>query len=193
MKIILASQSPRRQELLKLIVKEFEIIVSHADEKIIEGLTMEEQSVNISYQKAKDVFDRTVGDRVVIGSDTIVVKNKKIYGKPRNKVNAKKIIEELLAGDRTHEVITGLSVLVEQNGKFEEFNTYDKVKVFFKEMSDEEIQNWIDTGKAMDKAGAYAMQEEFCPFVEKIHGNYTTVVGLPVHKVYEILKKYKKY
>lgn len=114
MKIILASQSPRRRDLLKLIVPEFETIVSNTDEKFIEGLTNEEQSIQISYQKAKNVFDRTTGDRIVIGSDTMVVKNGKIYGKPRNKVNAKEMIKELLEGDRTHDIITGLSILIEE-------------------------------------------------------------------------------
>lgn len=192
MKIILASQSPRRRDLLKLIVPEFETIVSNTDEKFIEDLTNEEQSIQISYQKAKNVFDRTTGDRIVIGSDTMVVKNGKIYGKPRNKVNAKEMIKELLEGDRTHDIITGLSILIEENGAYKEYNTFDKVKVHFKSISDEEIEKWINTGKAMDKAGAYGMQDEFGAFVEKINGNYTTAIGFPIHKVYDIIKDYIK-
>ena len=192
MKIILASQSPRRKDLLKLIVPEFETIVSNSDEKIIKGLSNEEQSIQLSYQKAKDVFNRTTGDRIVIGSDTMVVKDGKIYGKPHNKIHAKEMIKELLAGDRTHNIITGLSILIEENGTYKEYNTFDKVKVYFKSISDKEIEKWIDTGKAMDKSGAYGMQDEFCVFTEKIDGNYTTAIGLPTHKVYDIIKDYIK-
>ena len=71
-----------------------------------------------------------------------------------------------------------------------EYKTLDKAKVFLKDISDEEIDKWIKTGKAMDKAGAYGIQNEFCVFVEKIEGNYTSIVGMPIHKVYDIIKKY---
>ena len=95
MRIILASQSPRRKELMEAITKDFEIIVSNADEKLEEGLTIEEQAKNVSYQKAKAVFDRTEGNRVIIGSDTMVVKNNKIYGKPKTKEEAKEAADKL--------------------------------------------------------------------------------------------------
>lgn len=190
MKIILASASPRRKELLKLIISEFETIVSGAEENIYENLNVEEQVTRLSYLKAKEVFDKTDGDRIVIGSDTIVVKNSKIYGKPENKEHAKQMIKELLEGDKTHYVITGLSVLIEKDGKYKQYNTFDKVQVYFKEITDTEIEKWIDSGNAMDKAGAYGIQSEFGVFVEKIDGNYFTVVGLPIHKLYDILKEY---
>lgn len=190
MKIILASQSPRRKELLKLIVSEFEIITSDIEENLKEGLTPREQATRLAYIKAKDVFIRTKGDRIVIGSDTIVVKEEKICGKPRNREHAKEMINELLEGDRTHKIITGLSILIQKGNEYKEFNTFDEVKVYLKEISDKEIERWIDTGNAMDKAGAYGIQNEFCVFVEKIEGNYHTVVGLPTHKVYDIIKGY---
>lgn len=190
MKIILASGSPRRKELLKLIVPEFEILVSNADEKLEEGLIPQEQATRLAYLKAKDVYEKTEGDRIIIGSDTIVTKNGKIFGKPKDKNQAKEMIKELLEGNYVHSVITGLCIIVENNGKYEEFKTFDEVKVFFKDISDSEMDKWINTGKAMDKAGAYAIQEEFSVFVEKIEGNYSTVVGLPTHKVYEIIKNY---
>ena len=187
-KIILASGSPRRKELLKLIVPKFEVQVSNIDEKLQKGLSCEEQVSNLAYLKAKNIYDRTKGDRIIIGSDTIVVKNNKIYGKPNNKKHAKEILKELIQGDRTHRIITGLSILVQKDEKYQEYNTFDEVKVYLKNMSDEEIDNWINTGHAMDKAGAYAIQDEFCVFVEKIDGNYTTAVGFPTHKVYDIIK-----
>ena len=192
MKIILASQSPRRKELLSMIVPRFEISVSKVEEKIEKGLSMKEQATNLAYIKAKDIFDKTTGDRIVIGSDTIVTKNDKIYGKPKDRNHAKQMIKGLLSGDKTHIIYTGLCILVEENGKYKQYKTCDEVKVFLKDISDKEIEKWINTGKAMDKAGAYGIQDEFCVFVEKIEGNYTSVVGLPTHKVYDILKEYIK-
>ena len=100
------------------------------------------------------------------------------------------MLKELLEGDRVHSVITGVSIIIEKDGICEEFKTFDEVKVFLKETTDEEIEKWINSGKAMDKAGAYGMQNEFCVHVEKIEGNYTSVVGLPTHKVYDIIKNY---
>ena len=100
------------------------------------------------------------------------------------------MMNELLEGNKAHSVITGLCIMIEKDGKYEEFKTFDEVKVFFKDISDSELDKWINTGKSMDKAGAYAIQEEFSVFVEKIEGNYSTVVGLPTHKVYDIIKDY---
>lgn len=190
MRIILASASPRRKELLGLIVSNFDIYVSNVDEKMEESLSLEENVTKLANIKAKSVFDKTSGDRIVIGADTIVTKDGKIYGKPKDKDDAKDMIKELISGDGTHRVITGLSVIVEKDGDMFEHNTYDETKIFLKNMTDEEIDRWIDSGKAMDKAGAYGIQDEFCVYVDKIEGNYTTVVGLPTAKLYDILKKY---
>lgn len=190
MKIILASQSPRRREILKKIVPDFEIIVSDADEHLTPGLTKKELAIDVSYQKAKDVFDKTSGDRIIIGSDTMVIKNDKIYGKPKSEANAKELIKELLSGDGTHEVYNGISILVEKSGVVQRFDSFDSAKVYFNDITDEEIDKWIATGKAMDKAGAYAMQEEFGVFVDKIDGNYSAVVGLSMPKVYDIIKQF---
>ena len=190
MKIILASQSPRRKELLALIVPKFEIIVSDEEETFNNTLSLEEQVTEIAYIKAKNVYDKTKGDRIIIGSDTIVTKNGKIYGKPKDRNHAKEMIKELITGDKVHKIITGLSVLIQENGILKEYKTYDTVNVYLKNMTDEEIEKWIDTGNAMDKAGAYGIQNEFCVHVEKIEGNYTSVLGLPIHKVYDIIKEY---
>lgn len=187
MKIILASKSPRRKELLDLLNLEYEIKVSNADEKLEPNLSIQEQSKRLSYIKAKTVFDQTSGDRIVIGSDTMVIKNNKIYGKPKDQEDAFHMLEQLK--NTKHNVITGLAILVEKNGKYEEYITYDMAEVYFKDMTKEEIEKWLKTGKAMDKAGAYAVQGEFMVFIEKINGNYSTVMGLPIHKVYDILKR----
>ena len=190
MKIILASGSPRRKELMKLVVDDFEIMVSGVDETLEEGLTPEEQAARLAYIKAKDIFDKTSGDRIVIGSDTMVFKDNKLYGKPKDRNNAFDMIRELTSGTRMHEVITGLCVLVNKDGEYKEYRTYDKAKIYFKEVSDEEINRWLDTGNAMDKAGSYGVNTEFGVHVEKIDGNYTTVIGFPIHKLYDLIKEY---
>lgn len=192
MKIILASSSPRRKELLKKIVPKFQIIESKEQEKIEEGLKPEEQAVNLAYKKAKNIYEKTQGNRIIISGDTIVTKNQKIYGKPKNKEHAKQIINELLEGDKNHIIVTGLCIIIQKDNKYYEHKQYDKTKIFFKDITNEEIEKWINTGKAMDKAGAYSLQDEFCIFVDKIEGNYTTAIGLPTHKVYDIIKEYIK-
>lgn len=188
MKIILASGSPRRKELLKAITKDFEVIVSNSDEAFQEGLTIEEQSKRIAYLKAKTVFDQIQGDRIVIGADTMVLKDGTIYGKPKDKQEAYQMLSNLQSA--MNEVITGVSVLIEKDGIQKEYSDYDIGKVYISSMNDREIQDWIDSGKAMDKAGAYAIQEEFAKYIEKIEGSYATVVGLPIHKVYQVIKQY---
>lgn len=186
MKIILASKSPRRKELLDLIQVKYEVMVSEIEEKLEPQLNIEEQVKNLSYQKAKAVFDKTTGDRVVIGSDTMVIKNNKLYGKPKDEEEAITMIKELKNG--VHQVITGLAILIQKDGQDKQELLYDVTEVYMKEMSEEEIINWVKSGNALDKAGAYAIQGEFAKYIEKINGNYTTVVGLPIHKVYEVLK-----
>ena len=189
MKIILASKSPRRKELMDMLNLKYEVIVSDAEEILEEGLKIEEQAKRLSYIKAKTVFDETIGDRIVIGSDTMVIKDGKIYGKPKNEEDAFRILKEL---NGSKQVITGLAILVERSGKYQEYLDYDITEVYFKNMTDEEIKNWIATGETIDKAGAYAVQGKFSVFIEKINGNYWSVMGLPIHKVYDILKVVNK-
>lgn len=192
MKIILASSSPRRKELLKLIVPKFDVLVSGIDENLKEGLTIQDQVMRLSYMKAKDIYNKTSENRIIIAADTIVTKNGKIYGKPRDIINAKKMIHELLEGNKVHSIFTGLAIIINKNGEYKEYKTFDEVKVFLKDMTEEEIEKWLNTGNAMDKAGSYGIQNEFCVFVDKIEGNYTTAIGLPTHKVYDIIKQYIK-
>lgn len=188
MRIILASQSPRRKELLDLMGLEYEIIVSNANESFEEGLTIEEQSKRLGYIKAKTVFEQTSGDRIVIGSDTIVLKDRKTYEKPKDNKDAKRMLRELK--NSKVQAITSLAVLVQDGENYKEYIDYDIVDIYIKDMSDKEIENWIRTGKPLDKAGAFAVQTSFCVYIDKIVGNYTTAVGLPTHKLYEIIKEY---
>ena len=190
MKVILASKSPRRKELMDLLGIDYEIIVSEADETLEKGLILEEQSKKLGYIKVKAVFDKTSGDRIVIGSDTMVIKDGKLFGKPKDKQDAINMLNTL-KNDK-HQVITSLAILVEKNGKYEENIDCDIANVFVSDIDDEEIEKWLETGKAYDKAGAYAIQEEFSKHIEKIDGNYSSIVGLPINKVYKILKKYIK-
>lgn len=188
MRIILASGSPRRKELLDLINVNYEVIPSNVNETLQNGLPLEEQSKRLSYIKAKSVFDQIEGDKIVIGADTLVVKNEKIYGKPKDLKEAKQTLLEL--NNDVHQVITSLTVLVEKEKKIEENTVIDITKVYFTNISEQEIEEYINTKEVLDKAGSYAIQSSFCKFIERIEGNYTTVLGLPIHTLYEILKKY---
>lgn len=187
MKYILASKSPRRKELMDLMGLKYEIIVSNADETFENGLSIEEQSKRLGYIKAKAVFEKTIGDRIVIGSDTMVLKEGKVYEKPKDKKDAIRMLNELK--NSKHTVITSLAILAEKNGKYTEYVDYDKADVYVKDISAEEILNWIEIGNPYDKAGAYAVQSQFGVYIEKIEGNYFTVVGLPIHKLYDVIKK----
>lgn len=189
MRVILASKSPRRKEILSMITKEFDVIVSSEEEIIDEKLDIYEQAKSLAYIKAKSVFDKTSEDRIVIGSDTMVVDlGGKIYGKPKDREDAINMLKTLK--NTKHNVITSLAILVEKDGEYFEHIDYDLAEVYFEDMTDEEITKWIDTGEAYDKAGAYAVQGEFTKHIEKINGNFWTVMGLPVHKVYRLLKEY---
>lgn len=189
MRIILASKSPRRKEILGMIVDKFDIMVCKEDEILDNTLSIKEQSIKLAYDKAKNIFNRTNGDRIVIGSDTIVVdENDKIYGKPKDREDAIKILNSIKG--KEHRVFTSIAVLVSKNGKIYEDTDCDIARVYIDNMTDEEVAKWVDTGEAYDKAGAYAVQGRFAKHIEKIDGNFWTVMGLPINKVYNILKKY---
>ena len=188
MKIILASQSPRRRELMNLLKIKYEVIPSEVDEALEGGLAIVEQSKRLAYIKAKEVFNNTSGDRIVISADTIVVKDGKIYGKPKDEQNAVQMLNELK--NASHQVITSLCIMIQDSGQFKQYLDYDLAEVYFKDITQEEIEKWVDSGKSLDKAGGYAIQSEFCVHIGKIEGNYTTIVGLPMHKLYDVIKQY---
>ena len=172
-----------------MIVDKFDIMVCKEDEILDNTLSIKEQSIKLAYDKAKNIFNRTNGDRIVIGSDTIVVdENDKIYGKPQDREDAIKILNSIKG--KEHRVFTSIAVLVSKNGKIYEDTDCDIARVYIDNMTDEEVTKWVDTGEAYDKAGAYAVQGKFAKHIEKIDGNFWTVMGLPINKVYNILKKY---
>ena len=188
MKVILASKSPRRKDLMNLLNIDYEIIVSDADETLEEGLSMEEQSKKLAFAKAKAVFDKTTKDRIIIGADTLVYKGSEKFGKPGNSEKAVQMLTKLK--NSVHQVCTGIAILVQNGDSYYEFLDSSVSSVHIKNMSDLEIEEWIATGKALDKAGGYAIQEEFAKFIDKMDGNYCSIVGLPIDKVYEIIKPF---
>ena len=180
---ILASQSPRRRELLARFGREFEVIPSGAEEKI-NTADAKKAVEELSRQKAFWVSERVGEGDVVIGSDTVVVLDGNILGKPRDEQDAVRMLKELQG--RTHEVLTGVTVVV-KGGLCVTFHEETRVHVAC--MSEEEIRNYVATGEPMDKAGAYGIQGAFGPFISGITGDYYNVVGLPLHHLYQVLKK----
>ncbi len=182
-KIILASASPRRIELLKKWGLKFSICPANIDEQI---KFKKPSSIvkHLSYQKARFVKEKNPKS-IVIGSDTIVVLNGEILGKPKDKKDSEKIIREL--NGSLHRVYTGVSILSDNK----EIVFYDVAKVKMQKLSEEELKKLF--GKHMDKAGSYAVQDKNDCFVKKIYGDYYTVVGLPYIKLREKLKLFKIY
>lgn len=187
MKVILASQSPRRAALLDLIKIDFEVMPSSYEEKITNSADIESMAKELAYGKALKVFDNTQGDRTIIAADTMVVKNERIFGKPKDRNDAIRMLKEL--EDDIHSVYTSLVILIEDRGEYKEYKEVVKTDITVNHISDEEILEYIDEEEPYDKAGAYAIQSSFCKYIDQIEGNYMSVIGLPVDKVYSILKE----
>lgn len=181
-KIILASSSPRRKELLATAGIEFEIHVRDVDESIPEGTAPADAAVMTATKKANAVAG-DFADCIVIGADTIVVCDKKILGKPKDSDDAVRMLH-MLSG-REHEVITGVCLI-----KGEEIRSFAKIsKVRFYDLTDEEINAYVATNEPNDKAGAYGIQGLGCTLVESIEGDYFNIVGLPVAAVAREINK----
>ena len=190
MRLILASGSERRRQLMDMCGYDYEIIVSSADENI-EQCEPRKYVETLALKKAGDVFERVKAENeaagknektAVIGSDTVVVLDGKIIGKPKDKKDAARIISTI--SGRTHKVYTGLAVITDDNVQLDCSITGVKVK----KMTDEEITKYVDTGESLDKAGAYGLQGPFGMFVESIEGNYFTIIGMPLPMLYAMLK-----
>lgn len=180
MKIILASASPRRKELLKQIVKEFEIIPAVGGENADLSLPPENIVCALAEAKCGEVFEK-FPDSLVIGCDTIVYFDGKVLGKPGTEAEAEETLKEL--SGKTHSVYTGVCVRT----ALKNVTAYDKTVVTFNDLSDEFIKNYVDGGSPMDKAGCYGIQDE--GVVKSYDGSYTNVVGLPVELVEKVLKE----
>lgn len=207
MKLVLASGSQRRRELLTMCGYDYEIIVSNADETIDEN-DPESFVRALSFRKAKDVFDRLFAagrrDFAVIGSDTVVALQKEggtkpvIIGKPKDAEDAVRILS-MLSG-KTHRVFTGVSVIADipdENAAAQcsiqektEIQTECSItEVTFETLSPDEITDYVNSGDPLDKAGSYGIQGPFGMFVREIRGNYFTVIGMPIPVLYKMLKK----
>lgn len=187
-KIILASGSPRRKELLLQIGIVPEIIVSHVEEKITSDIPAE-VVVSLAEQKAVDVAKEMPEGTVILGSDTVVAVDGKILGKPKSHEEAYEMIRRL-AG-RSHQVYTGVCLV--KKGPEGEADTvvsfYDETDVNVSPMTEKEIREYADSEEPMDKAGSYAVQGFFARYIDGLKGSYANVMGLPVHLVYQELKK----
>lgn len=187
MQIILASASKRRQDLLKMINLDYKVIVSDEEEVIDKSLTVLENCQNISYQKALNVLKKVKEDSIIISCDTVVCKDNELIGKPKDKLDATLMLKKL--SGTSHIVYSCLTVLKVKNQKIiEEYKEVGEGLVYVDSLSDEEIEDWINKGNPYNKAGGYAIQEEFGKYVTKIEGDFYSIVGLPLNKLYQILK-----
>jgi len=184
-RIILASRSPRRQELLKELGLNFEVVVRDWSEKYPGHLKGEEIALYVATQKAAIFRSEIKENEIVITADTIVWCDNKVLGKPKDKVDARRILGEL--SGNTHEVISGVCLLSSTKHK----SFFSSTKVTFAELSDDEIEYYICNFSPYDKAGAYGIQEWIgiaaCSHIE---GSYFNVMGLPVEQVYHELQKF---
>lgn len=186
-KFILASASPRRKELLSIYVKDFKIMPADIDETVPDNIALEDAPLYIAKEKAAAVFNKLNEDEIIITADTIVLLDNKIYGKPKDKLDAYNMIKTL--SGRTHQVITGVCCYSKDKQINIEFS--DVTNVSFTDISDEIIEKYLENAEYIDKAGAYAVQGLASMFVEKIEGSYDNVVGLPMGRLARNLIKYK--
>lgn len=207
MQIILASASPRRKELMQQIGAEFQVHPSDAEEVITKS-EPQEVVVELARQKAEavkniyetDMFAKSGEQKsaghdfgkgkllfLVIGADTVVAAGGKILGKPKDRADAKRMLD-LLAG-HTHQVYTGVSVWIRSFEGWQERYFYEKTDVTMYPMSEEEKEDYLNTPEPYDKAGAYGIQGKCAAYIEKICGDYNNVVGLPVARLYQEMRK----
>ena len=179
--VILASQSPRRIELLKTIIKNFRVIPSKADEVCDIDLSPEENAVLLGREKATWVAKHHPHN-LVIGADTMVVLKNKIIGKPTDAENARQILRQL--SGQEHKVITGVAVV---HSKI--FSAASISHVRIKTLTPNEINSYVESGEPMDKAGAYAIQGEGSFLIESYSGSYSNIIGLPMDLLKDLLQK----
>jgi len=192
-KIVLASNSPRRRELLAQIIspEEFMVIGADIQEKIIQGEDGESFSIRMAEKKARAVIEKYKNSyksiSVVIGADTVILFNHEIIGQPQNTTDAIHILKRL--SGHCHTVITGVAVFLLQENKVIKFTV--KSKVWMHKLSDGVIKRYVNSNEPMDKAGAYAIQGMGRQLIEKIEGSYTNIIGLPLDELKQVLRKIK--
>ena len=184
-RIILASASPRRKELLEQVGAEFEIIPAVGEEIITDSSP--QQAVLDLAAKAAEVAAKVREDAIILGADTVVAFGDKILGKPKDEADAKQMLS-LLSG-KTHSVYTGVSIVVRQSGESQSYSFYEETEVTMYPLSEQQILSYIRTKEPMDKAGSYGIQGKGAVFIEKIQGDYNNVVGLPIARVFRTLEE----
>ena len=186
-KIILASQSPRRAEILRMIGVNFKVESSNIHEDINQKIKQNEIPINLSKAKAEKISHK-YPDKIIIGADTVVVFNKKIFGKPKDKNESKKMLKAL--SGNCHEVITGVTIMNEKFGVIKTFS--ETTKVFVQKIPTKQIEFYVNNYNTLDKAGSYGIQEWFSVWIKKINGCYYNVMGLPVSKLHRHLLEVEK-
>ena len=184
-KLVLASSSPRRAEILKTVGWPYETIVADINESRAQSEEATPYVERLAREKAEAVATK-LEQRLVLGADTIVVANGEILGKPRDDEDAKRMLK-LLRG-KWHEVVTGVA-LIRAGNENKALVDHEITRVRFSEMSEGEIDWYVSTGESKDKAGAYALQGGAALFVEEIQGDYFNIIGLPIRLVYELARR----
>ena len=178
--LILASSSPRRKEILKMISDDFVVIPSTYDESDHPDLNQSDLAYDLARLKAYDVYRKHVDD-TVLACDTIVIISNSILGKPKDKADAIRTLHQL--SGNTHQVISGIVVRTHDTTHF----AYDTTNVYFNNLSDQTILDYVASGRPMDKAGSYGIQDHDVNLVDHIDGDYDNVVGLPLHCLAKLL------
>ncbi len=184
-RIILASKSPRRKEILKMLDWNFEVRSQETEEIFDKRKSIEENMQRIAMQKAKAVV-KEHENFLILACDTMVVVENKIFGKPKN-IEEAKVMLKSLSGKYSY-VYSAVALLHVTKGLEESF--VEKTKIYFHEISEKEMEDYIATGEPMDKAGAYGIQGKASIFIRKIEGDYWNVVGLPIARIYQTLKEW---
>ncbi len=193
-KIILASASPRRRELLEQLGVEFEIIPSQVEEKM-KSMEPSRMVMELSEIKAEDIYNRLSQEEkelsTVIGADTVVAFEDQVMGKPQSNSEAIEMLSRLQ--NNTHQVYTGVTLIFRKGpGKVpSKISFFEKTDVTMYPISSDEIAAYVNTGEPMDKAGAYGIQGRGAAFIKEIHGDYNNVVGLPIGRLYQEMKRYQ--
>ncbi len=185
MRVILASKSPRRREFLEKLGIEFEVMPAQNPEDMSVFKNIKRLSKSLGEQKAQEVFEKTQGNRIVIGSDSMVYVGGKLFGKPKSEEEGRQMLKSL--SGNWHKVFTSLCVIREKNGMRKTYSYVFVTKVKLIKLTDNMIETYLSTGDYKDKAGAYGVQSISSKFIESVKGDYASVVGLPFSKLYQIL------
>ena len=183
-RVILASGSPRRLEILGHLGVPFDVIPS-TKEEVLSSRDPMEAVQSLAAMKAEDVASQAEGDCIVIGADTVVANGGQILGKPRTEEEAKEMIRSL--SGHAHQVCTGVMLIARENGAEQKRCFAVSTNVHVHALTEDQIERYVGKHESLDKAGAYAMQGWFAPFIDGIEGDYFNVVGLPIARVYEEL------